>query len=113
MTSRSVNALTNNSAGSATSKGKSSLRNIIPKWSFMYRTPADIENANVPTLEVSASGPREKPMISRSLSLCKIFTPRMKRTSSLPLEEIGHSIPESTHGGNGSVDCDSLSKKEF
>jgi hypothetical protein len=27
----------------------------------------------------------------------------MKRTSSLPLEEIGHSNPESTHGGNGSV----------
>lgn len=103
MTSRSVDAPTNNSPGSATSKGKSSLRNILPKLSFRNRTLADIEKANATTLEVSSSGPREKPLISRSLSLSKIFTPRMKRTSSLPLEEIGHSNTESTHGGNGSV----------
>ncbi|KAI5391151.1 hypothetical protein KIW84_076130, partial [Lathyrus oleraceus] len=111
MTSRSVDAPTNNSPGSATSKGKSSLRNILPKLSFRNRTLTDIEKANASTLEVSSSGPREKPLISRSLSLSKIFTPRMKRTSSLPLEEIGHSNTESTHGGNGSVGGP-LSKRE-
>lgn len=84
MTFRSVDAPTNYSPGSATSKGKSSLRNILPKSSFGYRTPADIEKANAPTLEVSAS-----------LPLSKIFTPRMKRASSLALEEIGHSNPVS------------------
>ncbi|CAJ2654406.1 unnamed protein product [Trifolium pratense] len=112
MTSRSVDAPINNSPGSASSKGKSSIRNLLPKLSFRYRTAAaDIEKANTPTPEVSSSGHREKPSISRSLSLSKIFTPRMKRTSSLPLEEIGHSNPESTHGGNGSVGGP-LSKKE-
>lgn len=111
MTSRSVDAPTNSSPGSATSKGKSSIRKMLPKLSFRYRTPADIEKANTPTREVSSSGTREKPLISRSLSLGKIFTPRMKRTSSLPLGEIGHSNPESTHGGNGSVGGP-LSKKE-
>ncbi|WJX44180.1 hypothetical protein P8452_31190 [Trifolium repens] len=112
MTSRSVDAPTNNSPGSGSSKGKSTIRNLLPKLSFRYRTPAaDTEKANTPTLDVSSSGHREKPSISRSLSLSKIFTPRMKRTSSLPLEEIGHSNPESTHGGNGSVGG-SLSKKE-
>ncbi|CAK8576103.1 unnamed protein product [Lathyrus sativus] len=103
MTSRSVDAPTNNSPGSATSKGKSSLRNILPKLSFRNRTLADTEKVNASTPEVSSSGLREKPLISRSLSLSKIFTPRMKRTSSLPLEEIGHSNTDSTHGGNGSV----------
>lgn len=103
MTSRSVDAPTNNSPGSATPKSKSSIRKMLPKLSFRYRTPTDIEKANTPTREVSSSSTREKPLISRSLSLGKIFTPRMKRTSSLPLGEIGHSNPESTHGGNGSV----------
>ncbi|GAU12951.1 hypothetical protein TSUD_97620 [Trifolium subterraneum] len=113
MTSRSVDVPTSNSPGSASSKGKSSIRkNLLPKLSFRYRTAAaDIEKANTPTPDVSSSGHREKPSISRSLSLSKIFTPRMKRTSSLPFEEIGHSNPESTHGGNGSVGGP-LSKKE-
>ncbi|XP_058757543.1 uncharacterized protein LOC131630814 isoform X2 [Vicia villosa] len=112
MSSRSVDAPINNSPGSATSRGKSSLRNILPKLSFRSRTPvADNEKTNTSTMEVSSSGPREKPLISRSLSLSKIFTPRMKRTSSLPSEEIGHSNTESTHGGNGSVGGP-LSKRE-
>ncbi|CAI8616443.1 unnamed protein product [Vicia faba] len=100
MTSRSVDAPVNNSPGSATSRGKSSLRNMLPKLSFRSRTPADNDKMNISTPEVSSSGHREKPLISRSLSLSKIFTPRMKRTSSLPLDEIGNSNTESTHGGN-------------
>ncbi|XP_004505986.1 uncharacterized protein [Cicer arietinum] len=111
VSSHSVDAPINNSPRSATSKGKSSIRNILPKLSFRYRTPADIEKANTPTPEVSSLGPREKPLISRSLSLSKIFTPRIKRTSSLPVEHIGISNTESTHGGNGSVGGP-LSKKE-
>ncbi|KAJ1424356.1 Zinc finger, RING-CH-type [Sesbania bispinosa] len=97
VTSRSVDAPIHNSPGPSSSKGKSSRRSLLPKLSFRYRTPPDIEK---PTQEVSSSGIREKPSISRSLSLSKIFTPRIKRTSSLPVEEIGHSNPESTHGGS-------------
>ncbi|XP_073224479.1 uncharacterized protein [Cicer arietinum] len=111
VSSRSVGALINNSPGSETSKGKSSIRNFLPKLSFMYRTPANIEKANTPTPEVLSSGSREKPLISRSLSLSKTFSPRIKRTSSLPVEDIGISNTESTHGGNGSVGGPPLSTR--
>lgn len=97
VTSRSVDAPTNNSPVPSTSRGKSSIRSILPKLSFRYRTPPDIEKT---TPEGSSAGHREKPSISRSLSLSKIFTPRIKRTSSLPVEEIGHSNTESAHGGS-------------
>ncbi|RVW80263.1 hypothetical protein CK203_044762 [Vitis vinifera] len=36
----------------------------------------------------------------RTSSLTKLFTPKMKRTSSLPVSPIAHSNPESMHGGN-------------
>ncbi|XP_027345350.1 uncharacterized protein LOC113857545 isoform X2 [Abrus precatorius] len=100
VSSRSVDALTNNSPGPSTSRGKSSIRSLLPKLSFRYKAPADIEKANTAASEVSSSGIGEKPSISRSLSLTKIFTPRIKRTSSLPVDEIGHSNPESAHGGS-------------
>lgn len=100
VTSRSVDAPINNSPGSSTSKGKSSIRSILPKLSFRYRPPTDIEKGTTAAPEGSSSGHREKPSISRSLSLTKIFTPRIKRTSSLPVEEIGHSNTESAHGGS-------------
>ncbi|XP_061358773.1 uncharacterized protein LOC133302966 [Gastrolobium bilobum] len=100
VSSRSVDAPTNNSPGPSTSKGKSSIRNLLPKLSFRYRTPLDIEKSTSGAPEISSSGHREKPSISRSLSLSKIFTPRIKRMSSLPEEEIGHSNPESAHAGS-------------
>ncbi|KAK7262319.1 hypothetical protein RJT34_29886 [Clitoria ternatea] len=100
VTSRSVDAPTNNSPGPSTSRGKSSIRNLLPKLSFRYRTPTDIEKVSTAAPEVSSSGTGVKPSISRSLSLTKIFTPRIKRTSSLPVDEIGHSNTESAHGGS-------------
>ncbi|KAK7257719.1 hypothetical protein RIF29_31892 [Crotalaria pallida] len=102
MTSRSVDAPTNNSPMPPTpsSRGKSTRRSLLPKLSFRYRTPTDIEKATTSAPEGSSSGHREKPSISRSLSLSKIFTPRIKRMSSLPVEEIGHSNTESAHGGS-------------
>ncbi|OIW05801.1 hypothetical protein TanjilG_23587 [Lupinus angustifolius] len=100
--SRSVDAPTNNSPAppTPTSRGKSSRRSILPKLSFRYRTPTDIEKAITAAPEGSSSGHGEKPSISRSLSLSKIFTPRIKRTSSLPVEEIGDVNIESAHGGS-------------
>ena len=50
--------------------------------------------------EDSSTGTGEKPSISRSLSLTKIFTPRIKRASSLPLDEIRQSNNESSQGGS-------------
>ncbi|KAK7312562.1 hypothetical protein VNO77_36506 [Canavalia gladiata] len=100
VTSRSVDAPMNNSPGPSTSKGKSSIRSLLPKLSFRYRAPSDTEKATTTAPEISSSAIGEKPSISRSLSLTKIFTPRIKRTSSLPVDEIGHSNTESAHGGS-------------
>lgn len=90
-----------NVSPSPSSKGKTSLKNLLPKLSFKYRgSNSDIEKAANIALGPSSAMPREKPSISRSLSLTKIFTPRMNRTSSLPVNPIVHSNPESAHGGS-------------
>ncbi|KAK9280029.1 hypothetical protein L1049_013714 [Liquidambar formosana] len=82
-------------------RGKSSLKSFLPKLSFKYRnSTSDVEKAANLSVGASSAMPREKPSISRSLSLTKIFTPRMKRTSSLPVTPIEHSNPESAHGGS-------------
>lgn len=101
MTSRSVDAPVNNkSPGPSASKGRPSIRSLFPKLSFRYLTSLDVEKASSAAAESSSSGPREKPSISRTLSLTKIFTPRIKRTSSLPADEITHSNSESAHVGS-------------
>lgn len=87
------------SPGPSTSKGKSAMKNLLPKLSFKFRNPnSEIEKAAMLALGVSPEM-REKPSIARTFSLTKIFTPKMKRTSSLPATPILHSNPESTHGG--------------
>ncbi|KAF3455007.1 hypothetical protein FNV43_RR05455 [Rhamnella rubrinervis] len=98
LTPGSTDARTNGSPGPSSSKGKSSIRGLFPKLSFKYRTSSDVEKADNLASEGSATGTREKPTISRSLSLTKLFTPRMKRTSSLPVTPVLLSNPESTRG---------------
>ncbi|PSR86602.1 E3 ubiquitin-protein ligase MARCH10 [Actinidia chinensis var. chinensis] len=95
------------SPGSST-RGKSSLKNLLPKLSFKYRnSQSEAERVTNLAVEASSPTPQEKPSMSRSWSLSKIFTPRMKRTSSLslPVTPIEHSNPESIVGENvgGSV----------
>lgn len=87
--------------GPSSSKGRSSIKSFLPKLSFKYRnSTSEIEKAAILALGASSTGTREKPLIPRTLSLTKLFTPKMKRTSSLPVTPIAHSNPESTHGGN-------------
>ncbi|KAG5515479.1 hypothetical protein RHGRI_036507 [Rhododendron griersonianum] len=82
-------------------RGKSSLKSLLPKLSFKSRTSqSDAERAANLAVEASSPMPQDKPSISRSWSLTKIFTPRMKRTSSLPVTPIGHSNPEYICGEN-------------
>jgi hypothetical protein len=82
-------------------RGKSSLRSLLPKMSFKSKSSqSDVERAANLAVEASSPMPKDKPSISRSWSLTKIFTPRMKRTSSLPVTPIGHSNPESICGEN-------------
>ncbi|KAK4773655.1 hypothetical protein SAY87_028674 [Trapa incisa] len=81
----------------SSSTGKSSIRDLFTKLSFKYRnsTPMDIEKGPEIAPEASSTTNREKPSISRSLSL--LFTPRMKRTSSLPA--LADSNPGPSNGG--------------
>ena len=101
LTPGSSDARMSASPGPSSSRGKSCKRSLFPKLSFKNRSSSDVEKAANLALEGSSAGPpREKPSISRSLSLTKLFTPRMKRTASLPVTPIAHSLPESTHGGS-------------
>ncbi|CAN6993592.1 unnamed protein product [Brassica oleracea var. botrytis] len=107
-TPRRVNfSLTSTSPGPASSnvppRGKSSLKNIIPKAGFKPKTShTDIEKGQGDVVS-SPSSLQEKASISRSLSLSKLFTPRIKRTSSLPVTSIVLSKSESAHGGSNAA----------
>ncbi|EOY07808.1 RING/U-box superfamily protein, putative isoform 5 [Theobroma cacao] len=81
-------------------KNKSALKSLLPKLSFKSRnTNLEIEKAAILALGGSSAEIRGKPRISRTFSLSKLFTPRMKNTSSLPVTPTTHSNPESMHGG--------------
>ncbi|XP_047959796.1 uncharacterized protein LOC125205042 isoform X1 [Salvia hispanica] len=98
----------NGSPGPST-KGKSSMKNLLPRLSFKFRnTNSETEKAAMLALGVSPEL-RGKTSIPRTFSLTKIFIPKMKRTSSLPTSPIFHSNPESAHGGFTSAAAD-LSK---
>uniref|UniRef100_A0A2P2M0V3 Protein binding protein n=2 Tax=Rhizophora mucronata TaxID=61149 RepID=A0A2P2M0V3_RHIMU len=80
---------------------KSIMRSLIPRPSFKFRNnTSDIEKAAILALGGSSMTTRDKPFMSRTLSFTKIFTPRSKRPSSLPVTPIAHSNPESMHGGH-------------
>ncbi|KAJ9698138.1 hypothetical protein PVL29_007299 [Vitis rotundifolia] len=89
------------SPGPSATKGKSSKKSLLPKLSFKNRSATlDSDKAANLALGGTSTTSREKPSISRSLSLSKIFTPKMKRTSSLPGTPLEHSNPESVSGGS-------------
>lgn len=101
VTSRSVDAPrpSSSSSSSSASRGKSSMRNILPRFGFKNRQSLDVEKAVTAASEASFSGHQEKSSIARSVSLTKIFTPKINRTSSLPVEEIGRADVESALAG--------------
>ncbi|KAH7553590.1 hypothetical protein JRO89_XS12G0030800 [Xanthoceras sorbifolium] len=69
----------------------------------------DIEKAAIMALGSSSTETRARPRISRTLSLTKLFTSRMKTASSSPVTPISHSNLESMHGAETS---DSVSSAE-
>ncbi|KAL8115475.1 uncharacterized protein LOC141666655 isoform X2 [Apium graveolens] len=97
LTSSPTDVRANTSPGPSSFKAKSSMKQLLPKMSFKYKnSSSDAER----TTNVLSAGPQEKPSMSRSWSLTKIFTPRMKRTSSLPITHISRSNSEIIRGGN-------------
>jgi len=107
VTSRSVDAP---KPPSSSSRAKPSMRNILPKFGFRNRAPSislDVEKGvTTAAQEGSFSGHQEKSSIPRSVSLTKMFTPKIKRTSSLPVEELGRANVESVLCGTlGASPC--------
>ncbi|XP_057779114.1 uncharacterized protein LOC130997716 [Salvia miltiorrhiza] len=95
----SPNRVKLNGSPGPSNKGKSSMKSLLPRLSFKFRnTNSEIEKAAMLALGVSPEM-QGKTSIPRTFSLTKIFTPKMKRTSSLPTSPIFHSNPESAHGG--------------
>lgn len=91
------NAKMNTSPGPSLPKAKSSTRHITPKRSVKYKvSSSDMEKA----ANIAPGEPSDKPSILRSWSLSKIFTPRMNRTSSLPVPPIARANSETICGGN-------------
>ena len=87
--------------GPSPTRNKSTIKTLIPKLSFKFRNmSSDTEKASMLALEGSSTEEPKKPMISRTLSLTKLITPRGKKMSSLPVTPVAQSNPESAHGGN-------------
>ncbi|OMO73524.1 Zinc finger, RING-CH-type [Corchorus olitorius] len=84
----------------SSSKGKLAFKSLLPKLSFKSRNNnSEIEKAAILALGGSSADVQGKPRFSRTFSLSKIFTPRMKNISSFPNTPTTHSNPESMHGG--------------
>lgn len=87
----------NTSPGPSLPKAKSSTKHILPKRSVKYKvSSSDIEKPS----NLAPGEPSDKPSILRSWSLSKIFTPRMNRTSSLPIPPIARANSETMSGGD-------------
>ncbi|GFP84218.1 hypothetical protein PHJA_000565500 [Phtheirospermum japonicum] len=97
----------NGSSGPSSTRGKSSsIRSLLPKLSFKNRSSinSDLEKAwaNIDSTS-SAAVAHDKLSISRSWSFSRIFTPRIKRTSSLHGPPFANSNPDSNHGGSVNI----------
>ncbi|KAL0436439.1 UNVERIFIED_CONTAM: hypothetical protein Sradi_0351800 [Sesamum radiatum] len=89
------------SSGPSSTKGKSSIRSILPWLSFKSRSSnSDVEKAANIDSGSSTMVAQDKLSISRSWSLSKIFTPRIKRTSSLPVTPFENSNPDAAPSGS-------------
>ncbi|XP_038972228.1 uncharacterized protein LOC103708403 isoform X3 [Phoenix dactylifera] len=85
----------------SSSKARPSIKNLLPGLSFKFRSSAsEIEKDDVQGVEASFRGRREKPSVLRSFSFTKIFSPTVRRTSSLPTEPPGVLHDNTFHGAN-------------
>ncbi|KAI3450553.1 hypothetical protein Pfo_007218 [Paulownia fortunei] len=91
----------NGCSGPSSTRGKSSIRSLLPKLSFKHRgSNSDVEKAANIDSGSSTVVTQDKPSVSRSWSFSKIFTPRIKRTSSLPVTPFANSNPDTAHRGS-------------
>ncbi|KAG8387689.1 hypothetical protein BUALT_Bualt02G0047400 [Buddleja alternifolia] len=98
----------------SSTRGKSSIKNFLPKLSFKYRAGSNSDAEKAPNFDsvYSTVVKQDKPSIARSWSLSKIFTSTANRTSSLPVTWIGNSNPDSAHGGSINGGHPTLDRKD-
>nr|GEZ63235.1 zinc finger, RING-CH-type, zinc finger, RING/FYVE/PHD-type [Tanacetum cinerariifolium] len=113
LTPTSAEARSLASPATYTPRTKSMKKSFLTKLSFKNRnTVSDTEKAVVNTTpRTPSSVPQEKPSFVRSWSF-KIFTPRGKRTASLPVTPVGHSDQEPALGSSrGSLNLEAKVQK--
>ncbi|GKB66212.1 zinc finger, RING-CH-type, zinc finger, RING/FYVE/PHD-type containing protein [Tanacetum coccineum] len=113
LTPTSAEARSLASPATYTPRTKSMKKSFLTKLSFKNRnTVSDTEKAVVNTTpRTPSSVPQEKPSFVRSWSF-KIFTPRGKRTASLPVTPVGHSDHEPALGSSrGSLNLEAKVQK--
>lgn len=109
LTPTSSDAIASGSTGPSSSRGKSSIKTLFPKLSFIYRSSSEAEVVSSSLVsEASSSRTHEKPQALKPLS-----TARLKQASSLPATPIGHSHPESTHDGSKGSEHESVVSAYF
>ncbi|KAF9594860.1 hypothetical protein IFM89_034843 [Coptis chinensis] len=100
------------SYGPPSSRSKPSRKSFLPRLSFKHRNfNLDADNAAIITVETPSSAPHKKAFITRSFSFTNIFTPRMRRTSSLPVTPIAPPNSGSGHG-EGTINPVNSTKKD-
>ncbi|XP_074312068.1 uncharacterized protein LOC141647674 isoform X2 [Silene latifolia] len=91
----------NSCTTSTTFKNKSSFKSLLPKLSFKFKNASsDIEKDVIFALGSPSSVRGGRPLMTRTFSISRLFTPRESKASSLPVTPISHSNPGSTHGSN-------------
>ncbi|XP_004145807.1 probable E3 ubiquitin-protein ligase MARCH10 isoform X2 [Cucumis sativus] len=109
LTPTSSDAIASGSSGPSSSRGKSSIKTLFPKLSFIYRSSSDVEAVSSLVSEASSSsGTHEKSQGLKPLSVATMFTPRSKQASSLPVTPIAHCNSESTHDENKESEQESV-----
>lgn len=88
--------LLNESSEPSSTKGKPSIRSLLPKLSFKNWGSNPVDKA----VNVDSCSSNDKLTISRSWSLSKVFTPRIRRSSSLPVADDPILSLESACGGS-------------
>ncbi|XP_041991537.1 uncharacterized protein LOC121742466 [Salvia splendens] len=101
LTSDFNDSLPNESSEPSSARGKPSIMSFMPKLGFKHwGSNSDVDKAVNVDSSSSTVATQDKLSISRSWSLTKIFTPRIKRASSMPVPEVPNQNLESIHGGN-------------
>ncbi|XP_041996065.1 uncharacterized protein LOC121746206 [Salvia splendens] len=101
LTSDFNDSLPNESSEPSSARGKPSIMSFMPKLGFKHwGSNSDVDKAVNVDSSSSTVATQDKLSISRSWSLTKIFTPRIKRASSMPVPEVQNQNLESIHGGS-------------